>query len=150
MSMKKQVYKLFAPFSSIQPPYGYPCKKQYEKTCGIPETNGEFVRKEAISQRERKLVFAKNIKKQSLGSAEMLMHEILLTTSQVPTIYQAFCFQIVIAALNHHQQDVRFREGKLPIQCLWAPNRCSILTKQPHFPLVSNTHTRLDNLKNVG
>lgn len=50
MSMKKQVFKLFAPFSSIQPPYGYPCKKQYEKTCGIPETNGEFVRKEAISK----------------------------------------------------------------------------------------------------
>ena len=50
MSMKKQVFKLFAPFSSIQPPYGYPYKKQYEKTCGIPETNGEFVRKEAISK----------------------------------------------------------------------------------------------------
>lgn len=117
MSMKKQVFKLFAPFSSIQPPYGYPCKKQYEKHVGSLKLMASSFGKKP-SQRERKLVFAKNIKKRSLGSAEMLMDEILLTTSQVPTIYKAFCFQIVIAALDHHQQDVRFREGKLPLQCL--------------------------------
>ena len=81
------------------------------------------------SQRERKLVFPNNN-----------------FTSSLPIRYlQSFCtFQIVIAALDH-QQDVSFREGKLLIQRLWAPNRCQyfrMFDSQLHFHLVSNTHTR--------
>ena len=117
MSMKKQVYKLFGRFHLFSHRMDTRVKNSMKKHVGSLKPMASLFGKKP-SQRESKLVFAKSIQKQSLGSAEMLMDEILPTTSQVPTIYKVFCLQIVIAALDHHQKDVRFREGKLPFQCL--------------------------------